>query len=117
MALSIPKINKIMVYKINKIVICKSRPIKYLDNKSLIVSSDFENLPSLPFGIIVITPFFNNWLSFIKKKDINNTENRPTLKDPTVAKTAFKKSGISLNWARISIFFNLPKTSIPLEEK
>ena len=61
------------------------------------VSIDLENLPSAPFGIIVMTPVFNNWLSFIKKKEMNNTENKPTLKDPSAARTVFKNSGISLN--------------------
>jgi hypothetical protein len=60
MALSIPKINKIRVYKIKRIVIWNNSPIKYLDNKSLIVSNDFENLFSVPFGMIVKSPLASN---------------------------------------------------------
>ena len=67
------KINKIIVYRMNKIVICKIRPIKYLDNKSLIASNEPEKRFSVLSGIKVSTPCFKIRLSFIKKNEINYT--------------------------------------------
>ncbi len=57
-ALFIPKIKSIIVYEINKIVICKINPMKYLDNKSLIVSKDLANLFFVLPGTSIKRPFF-----------------------------------------------------------
>ena len=66
-------------------------------NKLFIVSKDLENLLSELLGIIVIIPFLSILLSFIKKNEMNNTENKPTLKLPKVPNTEFNKLGIALN--------------------
>ena len=79
-----------------------TNPIKYLDNKSFIFSNECENLSSVPFGMRVNKALLNILLSFIKKKEINRTENKPTLKDPKAPTIEFSKLGIDFKLANTS---------------
>ena len=70
------------------------RPTKYRDNISFIFENDCLERDSLSFGINIMMPSSNNWLSFKKKNDINKTENNPTLKLPNPLMIEFKKLGM-----------------------
>ena len=61
------------------------------------VSNDFESLPSFLLGIKVNKLVSRILLSFIKKNEINKTDNKPTLNEPKAPKTKFNISGIALN--------------------
>ena len=94
-----------------------TKPIKYLDNKSFIFSNECENLSSVPFGMRVSKALLNILLSFIKKKEINRTENKPTLKDPKAPTIEFSKLGIDFKLANTSAPCNSLKILIFLEVK
>ena len=72
-------------------------PIKYLESKLLIFSRESEKRDSVFFGIIVMMPFFNNLLSYIKKNKINKTEKSPALKSPNPSRMILSMVGISFN--------------------
>ena len=94
-----------------------TKPIKYLDNKSFIFSNECENRSSVPFGMRVNNALLNILLSFIKKNEINRTENKPILKDPKVPTIEFSKLGIDFKLANTSALCNSLKISIFLDVK
>lgn len=93
------------------------KPIKYLDNKSLIFFKEFKILSSFRSGVTKTKTLCKSLLSFKKKNVINNTEKSPILKVPTTPTKEFKRLGIDEILEVRSIFFNSPNKLILLAEK
>ena len=73
--------------------------MKYIDNKLFIFSREREKFFSVPLGVNARSAFLNNRLSFIKKKEMNKIENKPTLKDPKAPTMEFNTLGIDFKLA------------------
>lgn len=91
-ALFTPKINNTIRYIMKMMNSCNNRPIKYLDNNSLIFETEFKICSSCSSGKIFFDEIKNTTLSFKRKKVMKNTDANPIPRLLMVDKIELKKS-------------------------
>src|SRR5436190_14437732 len=95
-ALLTPKTNKTIRYNTKTTNSCNTIPIKYLLNKFFVFLIEDKILVSCLFGKMLLIPETIKFLSFRKKKVMNNTDINPIPKSLMVPIRIFRKLGIDL---------------------